>query len=104
VEENKEAKIQELRNRISYWIEKSKTINSQVEKGILSDKILTAKKEIGVLESKTLDRIKRVDIIDAAPVADRLESRISRSGNGYSYKAPKDGDKSGRVEFDISRL
>ena len=79
---DREAKIKELRNKISYWIEKSKTLHSQVEKGLLADKILEARKEIGRLENKGLDRIKRVDIIDAPPIADRLELEKKRSRSG----------------------
>lgn len=71
----KDEKIQDLRNKISYWTEKLKITVDQVERSIISDKILDAKKEIGLLQSKALDRVRRVDIIDAAPVADRLESQ-----------------------------
>lgn len=83
---DKEKKIQDLRNKISYWTEQLKTINNQEERGLISDKILNAKREIGALESKTLDRVRMVDIIDAPPVADRLERESknrSRSGNAY---------------------
>ena len=99
--DNKEERIQELRNKISYWIEQSKTINSQVEKGIISDKILNAKKEIGILEAKALDRVKKVDIVDAAPVADRIEANSRSSRSGF-INLPGNRDKSNRVEFRIS--
>ena len=79
--ENKEQKIQNLRNKISYWIEQLKVTNNQIDRGVISDKILEAKKEIGKLESKSLDRVKKVDIIDAAPVAVRLELEKGRKTN-----------------------
>lgn len=71
----KEERIQDLRNKINFWTEKLKITVDHVERSIISDKILDAKKEIGLLQSKSLDRVRRVDIIDAPPVADRLEAQ-----------------------------
>ena len=85
----KEEQIQELRNRISYWTEKLKTLNDQVERGVISDKILNAKKEIGKLQSVALDRIKKVDIIDAPPIADRLEATKFKPRSGLSMERNK---------------
>ena len=80
--DTKEEKIQKLRDKISYWTEQLKVVQTPVERATISDKILNARREIGVLNSKTLDRVKKVDIIDAAPVADRLESQVHQSRNG----------------------
>ena len=78
---DKEQKIEEIRNRISYLTEKLKITNGQVDRSIISDKILAAKRELGALESKTVDRIRKVDVIDAPPIADRLErQKTVRSG------------------------
>ena len=87
---NKEEKIQDLRNKISYWTEQLKTINNQEERGVISDKILNAKKEIGFLESKALDRVKKVDIIDALPVIDRLNMESNKSRTGMFKSSTKD--------------
>lgn len=85
---SKDIEITKLKNKISYLMEKSKLMNDQVQKGLISDQILELRREIGKLENKATDRIKRVDIIDAPPVADRLaiESKKSRSGVPYGTK------------------
>lgn len=85
----KEERIQDLRNKISYWTEKLKITIDQVERAVISDKILDAKKEIGLLQSKSLDRVRRVDIIDAPPVADRLEAQAKAGMMGRSTERVK---------------
>lgn len=87
--EEKEAKIADLRGMISYWTEKLKVVLTPVERAELNDKILNAKREIGKLNSKTLDRVKKVDIIDAPPVADRLEAESNRSRSGTRIERNK---------------
>ncbi len=85
MEKSKDQQIQEIRTKISYWIEQLKVTNNQIDRGVISDKILEAKKELGKLESKSLDRIKKVDIIDAAPVAVRLEMEKGRKSRSGAY-------------------
>lgn len=79
---SKEDQIQELRDKISYWTEQLKVIKNQADRGIINDKILDAKREIGKLSNKALDRVKKVDIIDATPIATRLEVEAHRSRSG----------------------
>ncbi len=87
---DKEKKIQDLRNKISYLTEQLKTTNDQVERGIISDKILNAKRELGVLNSTALDRVRKVDIIDAPIAADRLEAeKRGKSKSGVNLERNK---------------
>ena len=81
---DKEQKIENLRNKISYLIEKLKVTNGQVDRSIINDKILEARREIGRLQSETTERIRRVDIVDAPPVADRLETQKKIKAGGFS--------------------
>ncbi len=86
---DKEKKIQELRNKISYLTEQLKTTHDQVERGLISDKILDAKRELGVLNSVALDRVRKVDIIDAPPIADRLEAEKGHIKSSMSFERNK---------------
>ena len=78
----KEMKIKKLRDKISYWTEQLKVVHTPVERALINDKILNARREIGKLNNKALDRVKKVDIVDAAPVADRLEAETHKSRSG----------------------
>ena len=86
---DKDKKIEDLRQKISYLTEKLKITYSTVERADIADQILIAKKELGNLQSKALDRVRKVDVIDAAPVADRIEIEAHRSRSGLSIKNTK---------------